>query len=116
MDDYISREAALNAMLEFAEFYSCEIHNAEECVIEYMNAIPAADVKPVVRCRECKHWDTGNITGRFPDGVKCYCVKLSGGLKNRFTAPDDFCCWGERKEATTDDQSAAPGRSLSPSR
>lgn len=63
-----------------------------------LQKLRSTDGGSVVRCRECKHWNTGNITGRFPDGVQCFCGELSGGLRSRFTAPDDFCCWGERKE------------------
>ena len=82
----------------------------EECKQEHeqlrewlaeLQKLRPTDGGSVVRCRECKHWNTGNITGRFPDGVKCFCGELSGGLRNRFTAPDNFCCWGERKEAET---------------
>ena len=44
-----------------------------------VESIPAADVVPVVRCKECKFWDFGD----------CYRLELS--------RPDDFCSYGERK-------------------
>ncbi len=57
MSDYISREAALKA-----NCYFCAAHLeddspcAEKCA-DYMKIIeiPAADVRPVVLCRDCVH-------------------------------------------------------------
>lgn len=40
---------------------------------------PAAEVVPVVRCKDCEFWDFGD----------CYRLELS--------RPDDFCSYGERK-------------------
>lgn len=50
--------------------------------------IPAADVVPVVRCRECKHW------------VKCWgaCGHPDNGWDAPPMGPEDFCSKGERKE------------------
>jgi hypothetical protein len=97
-DDYISREAALNAMLEFAEFYSCEIHNAEECVIEYMNAIPAADVKPVVRGK----W-------KLLEGGAGRCSNCKSVLKDvwDYDGSDPFCseCGADMREVSTSEES-----------
>lgn len=44
-----------------------------------VESVPAADVDPVVRCKDCKFWDFGD----------CYRLELS--------RPDDFCSYGERK-------------------
>lgn len=46
-----------------------------------IDMIPAADVQEVVRCKDCRHWNNGD----------CYRLELS--------KPDDFCSYGERKEA-----------------
>lgn len=46
---------------------------------QYIEIIPAADVVPVVRCKDCKFWDFGD----------CYRLELSRS--------DDFCSYGERK-------------------
>lgn len=53
-----------------------------------LEAIPAADVVPVVRCRECRHRD--------PEDHKCDC-----GENERQGCPfrvhdDYFCAYGER--------------------
>lgn len=46
------------------------------------------DAVPVIRCRECKHWDKSRIN--YNEHV-CYW----GGYVKR---EDDFCSWAERKE------------------
>lgn len=64
---------------------------------EYMNHGPididlGPDVVPVVRCRECKHGF--GRSGRKPFG--CYFHGKNGiTLHNA----DDFCSYGERREA-----------------
>ena len=49
---------------------------------------PAADVAPVVRCRECKHW--GGVD-EYGDG---YC-KNPDGIDN-IAKEYDFCSYGEK--------------------
>lgn len=51
-------------------------------VLNDRNLIPAADVAPVVRCKDCTH-----LYGSF-----C----MACGLRPR--KPDDFCSLGERKD------------------
>ena len=48
-----------------------------EMIADYLIA---NGVVPVVRCRDCKHWDSGY----------CYRIKL--------TRPDDYCSYGTPKE------------------
>lgn len=50
---------------------------------EDLTAAPTIDAVPVVRCRECKHYDG-----------KWLC-KISGVPSRK---PDDFCSYGKRKE------------------
>lgn len=47
---------------------------------DHIHAMPTIDAEPVVRCKDCKHWDFGD----------CY--------RQELTRPDDFCSYGERKE------------------
>ena len=54
----------------------------ENCLAE-IEAAQTVDAVPVVRCRECKHYDG-----------KWMC-KISGVPSRK---PDDFCSHGERKE------------------
>ena len=57
---------------------------------------PAADVAPVVRCRDCKHWKKQNFHGgndleHMEFGGHCPIVRFA-----RFES--DFCSNGERKD------------------
>lgn len=59
---------------------------------------PAADVAPVVRCKDCKHkgWVQEPCHGKSVD----YCKIWDCTLRNLETT---FCSYGERKEGTTHD-------------
>lgn len=65
-----------------------------------VESIPAADVAPVVRCKECKHWKpSGSKAGNsFSD------MEYIGGCEftNYCRSESDFCSYGERKEGATD--------------
>lgn len=51
---------------------------------------PAADVAPVVHCKNCRYWDGYNHSGR--------CEAPVNGLVRENTSANDFCSYGERKE------------------
>ena len=59
-------------------------------------AVKALDAVPVVRCRECKHWQpSGSKAGNsFSD------MEYIGGCEftNYCRRESDFCSYGERKE------------------
>lgn len=80
MADYIRREVALE------DFESCNAENPRwtpQRVKTLLLRQPAADVAPVVRCRDCIY----NISGL------CFCRRpLGSGVA---VEPDDFCRWGE---------------------
>lgn len=89
MDEYIDREALITKFkkMELGEHGLVERLFADG-VYAVIAAFPAADVAPVVRCKDCKHsWeDIGGLC--CSHGV---CVDL--------TVPDDFyCAYGIRKE------------------
>ena len=71
MAEYIEREKA-KSLLHIEYAYAAE---------QLLDEIPAADVAPVVRCKDCKHKFGGS------------CI-LCGFQKRK---PDDFCSYGERK-------------------
>lgn len=50
----------------------------------------AIDAAPVVRCGECRYWDE--------DGR---CNPPKNGLIREYTEPNDFCSYGERRDAET---------------
>jgi hypothetical protein len=107
MDDYISRKAAIAYIREQSE--ECQkafeelggesgiYADAYNDLAEDFYSIPAADVAPVVRCKDCKHYRNyqnglcylhtepkTNARGYSGDAV---CVE-----------PDDFCSYGEKKD------------------
>ena len=57
---------------------------------------PTVDAVPVVRCRECKHYDTADFDGN----ILCGCTLHSAMLD---ITPDSFCSYGERKEGADND-------------
>lgn len=101
MAEYIDREA-LRKVLENWRDAHADVDDEQGCglledVIWEVDAQPAADVAPVVRCKDCKHYRNyqnglcylhtepkTNARGYSGDAV---CVE-----------PDDFCSYGERKE------------------
>lgn len=89
MAEYIDREEYCEKHCrcsnEYCDKESCSIWKA-----------PAADVVPVVRCKDCKHFREYITVGTV---CTKYVKSLSGrevGL--RATGKDDFCSYGERKE------------------
>lgn len=93
---YIDRDSALKSVC-----YDCSLNeNNPFCGIacadyERIKAIPAADVRPVVLCCDCKHFQVNvSPSGYLPQGVpewECrhWC---------RPTDPTDFCSYGEKRE------------------
>lgn len=63
-------------------------HECENYREVKIRKLPAADVAPVVRCRECKHW--GGVD-EYGDG---YC-KNPDGIDN-IAKENDFCSYGEK--------------------
>lgn len=51
---------------------------------------PTVDAVPVVRCKDCKHWDEQD---NIFSGCRCTCWK---GIWD-YTKADDFCSHGERR-------------------
>ena len=68
-------------------------HNADrdEIALPIVNAAPTVDAVPVVRCKDCKHYDMGVCLKIYSDGNA-----HPEAWQSR--KPDDFCSYGERKE------------------
>ena len=88
MAEYIEREAALRFLLnDSPEQVNYSREDAADC-IRYMNA---ADVAPMVRCRDCKHaWI-------HPCGY-VYCHRDGRNAYEMTFNLDSFCSYGERKD------------------
>nr|DAW26857.1 MAG TPA: hypothetical protein [Caudoviricetes sp.] len=90
MADYIERKAAV----KIAEKYGLANGSVlgrhtglADCIASEIASLPAADVAPVVRCRDCAHLF----------GTLC---AVCGLLPRQ---PDDFCSRGERKDGADHD-------------
>ena len=90
MAEYIEREAAIEAIMS----EPTEAHYPS-WYAEKIKAIPAADVAPVVRCKDCKHWkhSWSKAGNSFSD------MEYIGGCEfsNYYRRESDFCSYGERK-------------------
>lgn len=87
MAEYIEREAAEDAV--------GEAHLKGLNPLWELRDVPAADVVPVVHCRDCKHYDMGVCLKIYSDGNV-----HSAAWQSR--NPDDYCSYGERKDGDAD--------------
>ena len=66
-----------------------------------LDAAPTVDAVPVVRCRECKHFNLE----RMECENEVMITDHEGGASYSLNfCPDDFCSYGERKEDTPHEQ------------
>ena len=94
MDEYISRKDALSAQNK-----SMNLNEMRK----RLERLPAADVRPVVLCRDCIYAPTGNQDGAdlewpcddFPERNPCP-LKCEDRWYSRKPAPDFFCANGEK--------------------
>lgn len=62
-------------------------------------AIPAADVVEVIRCKDCIHWNKKDVSGEYPDKIKCMCIVIKHMIPDGwtgYTSPDDYCSFAEQ--------------------
>lgn len=94
MAEYIEREAALALVRPDApedEKAAVTIATAKKLVRNIVLRTPAADVAPVVRCKDCAHrTEMGN----------CGHPRYHGILPSAY--PYDFCSYGARKDGDDD--------------
>ena len=84
MAEYIEREAAYKFMFDIPNPNGAG--EIEVVSVDDLDAIPAADVVPVVRCGECKHW--------FDNGTDLCSCDRDALLRRR----DFFCADGARMD------------------
>ena len=92
MSDYISREAARQCIHKWlADIFG--IDDPELTVLDKrINAIPAADVRPVVCCKDCEHVEPSR--NKHKDELPFFC-KIH---RENFKDGNEFCCYGKRKQ------------------
>ena len=88
MDEYIKRETAVRMVM--AAKWGDGSDGA--MAMEIVASAPAADVAPVVRCKDCK-FSHADGHGRTCDG---YWFELSGYAVS--VKDDAFCSYGERRD------------------
>lgn len=107
MKKYIEREAAVDKLIPICKSASFRNRNvlstARKC-LEAIEAIPPADVVPVVRCRECVMWDKyENTAGCGYCRNKRFIFRYGGAVGSNewefkpITEPEFSCSDGERK-------------------
>lgn len=87
MAEYIEREAALDSLL----IEMCG-SGYQSRAMSAIRLLPAADVAPVVRCKECRKRGT-------PDCAMWYQCSVCGGQWS-WETNDGFCSYGERRDNT----------------
>lgn len=99
MAEYIAREVLL-AQLRAMESYNVSPmyrRGYDDCVEAILKA-PAADVVPVVRCKDCK-WFVDNNGGEW---YGCKMFQVVRITPEDAPKPDDFCSYGERRDGGAD--------------
>ena len=103
MAEYIEREAAISKLKEKAALYEQNFCREEASGLKHgVNAIialPAADVAPVVWCKDCKwHRETTKQEKKYlVEGVLiCASPDATDDCWNA-VFPDHFCSFGERR-------------------
>ncbi len=90
MSEYIEREAAEDAV--------GEAHLKGLNPLWELRDVPAADVVPVVRCKDCK-WFVDNNGGEW---YGCKMFQVVRITPEDAPKPDDFCSYGERRDGGAD--------------
>ena len=91
MAEFIKREAVIDLITRRYE-------NPEICTQE-INSIPAADVAPVVRCKDCAHSTfPSELTQRYGKPGTLTCHNMHAPSNRRNVGSNDFCNYGERRD------------------
>lgn len=97
MDEYIERKKAYSLAKKIVDAIASGNYNIGvfgHDILDWIDDLPAADVRPVVLCRECKYAQMAI------DGLCKYCDRLTEiGVDDAVYLPEDFfCAAGEKKE------------------
>lgn len=91
MAEYIEREAAIERLEKLFQLQDC----TARAIVE---AIPAADVREVVYCKDCKWYEINELK---KDGTEDRRYKPSVCmLAEQRREPNHFCADGEKREET----------------
>lgn len=97
MAEYIEREALREAFIKHFDavyddgklVFSDHICAAEDCedILKLVAELPTADVVPVVRCKDCKNYNTFGCADGFG-----WCENFNNGVTD-----EHYCSYGERR-------------------
>lgn len=89
-DEFVTKlDTMKNPNSEFAtDDYIDGFSDGISAVIKELEIMPVADVLPVVRCKDCKYYETGK-------NYEPYCNHINGLDEAK---DNDFCSYGERRE------------------
>ena len=90
MSDYISREALGIGFCNPDVFEDKGYATGWNAAIQIIKDAPAADVRPMVYCKECKHYVRGEL---FGDMVCDYHYRHHYHMED-----NDYCSKGEKRE------------------
>lgn len=92
MAEYIDRAVCLSILRAKANMaVLMDASPYFEKAARMLEKLPAADVAPVVRCKDCKHYDMGVCLKIYSDGS----VHPEAWQSRK---PEDFCSYGERNQ------------------
>lgn len=94
MNEYIDREAAIRAVL-IADCEDVSLNDVIKVtgeVAEAIKKVPAANVAPIVYCKDCYWWYTGKTTDGTVDLSHCT-HGVSAGNGQYF-----YCAFGQRRD------------------
>lgn len=89
MAEYIEREALKEHLMSYAGMFTGELGFVVklDAVLRGIDFQPAADVAPVVRCKDCKHMNIVGVGYRW--------CKVWERIQTM--GDDGYCCFGERR-------------------
>lgn len=102
MAKYIKKETALKVVEKYGLTNGSTLgrHTGLAiCIASEIADIPAADVAPVVRCKDCKHSTLpSELTQRYgkPGTLTCHNMHAPSNRLN--VGSNDFCSYGEPRE------------------
>ena len=82
--EYIEREKAIHA----ARYTTPMMPSQSLAIVNAIESIPAADVRPVVLCRDCKYWFNAPAADGFNSCERDALIRRE----------DFFCAAGEKRE------------------
>lgn len=100
MTDYVDKGAVLKVIDEFVKnnrdygFFNIDIFDIK-MMKKMINKIPVADVAPIIRCRDCKHF---NHREHMCENSNVHDDLEGGAQYSIYFDSEDYCSYGERKE------------------